>query len=114
VKETNGRLDIGYHYVAVDAYDNPYDSDGDGIPDYIEDANGNGVYDALVDPSDFTQSDTDFDGLNDFQELLHGTNQKNPDTDNDGRTDGQEVNEDGTDPLNASDVRLLLWLSPTN
>jgi hypothetical protein len=46
VKETNGKLDIGYHYVAVDAYDNPYDADGDGIPDYLEDANGNGIVDS--------------------------------------------------------------------
>jgi hypothetical protein len=27
----------------LDAYGNPLDSDGDGIPDYIEDSNGNGT-----------------------------------------------------------------------
>ena len=44
VKETNSVVDIGYHYVAVDAYSGVLlDSDGDGIPDYLEDANGNGV-----------------------------------------------------------------------
>ena len=46
VKETNSLVDIGYHYVAVDAYGNPIDTDGDGIPDYLEDSNGNGIYDA--------------------------------------------------------------------
>jgi hypothetical protein len=38
-------VDIGYHYVAVDASGNPLDSNDDGIPDYIEDPNGNGVTD---------------------------------------------------------------------
>jgi hypothetical protein len=35
-------VDIGYHYVATDQYGNPLDSNGDGIPDYLEDAAGNG------------------------------------------------------------------------
>jgi hypothetical protein len=39
-------VDIGYHYVATDASGNPLDSNGDGIPDYLEDANGNGIYDS--------------------------------------------------------------------
>jgi hypothetical protein len=38
-------VDIGYHYVATDQYGNPLDSNGDGIPDYLEDANGNGLVD---------------------------------------------------------------------
>jgi hypothetical protein len=45
VKETNSVVDIGYHYVAVDTNGNPIDSNGDGIPDYLEDANGNGLVD---------------------------------------------------------------------
>ena len=45
VPETNSIVTIGYHYVATDANGNPLDTNGDGIPDYIEDANGNGVYD---------------------------------------------------------------------
>jgi hypothetical protein len=36
-------VDIGYHYVATDTNGIPLDSNGDGIPDYIEDANGNGL-----------------------------------------------------------------------
>jgi hypothetical protein len=46
VKETNSVVDIGYHYVAVDTNGNPIDTDGNSIPDYYEDANGNGVYDS--------------------------------------------------------------------
>lgn len=46
VPETNSVVDIGYHYVATDSYGNPLDTNGDGIPDYIEDANGNGLVDS--------------------------------------------------------------------
>jgi hypothetical protein len=46
VKEANSTVDIGYHYVATDANGNPLDTDGDGIPDYLEDTNGNGLFDA--------------------------------------------------------------------
>jgi hypothetical protein len=42
VKETNSIVDMGYHYVAADINGNPLDTDGDGILDYIEDANGDG------------------------------------------------------------------------
>jgi hypothetical protein len=40
-----GTVDIGYHYVAVDGSNVPVDSNGDGIPDYLEDPNGNGIND---------------------------------------------------------------------
>jgi len=43
--EGSSIVDIGYHYVAVDTNGIPLDSNGDGIPDYLQDANGNGVYD---------------------------------------------------------------------
>jgi len=46
LQETNSIVDIGYHYVAVDGSGNPFDSDGDGVPDYLEDANGNGRVDS--------------------------------------------------------------------
>jgi len=45
VAEGFSTVDIGYHYVATDASGNPLDSNSDGIPDYIEDANGNGLID---------------------------------------------------------------------
>ena len=43
IKETNSIVDIGYHYVATDSNGNPMDSNGDGIPDYVEDATGRGI-----------------------------------------------------------------------
>ena len=38
-------VDIGFHYVATDTAGNPLDTDMDGIPDYVEDRNGNGSHD---------------------------------------------------------------------
>ena len=43
IKETNSLVDVSYHYVATDANGNPIDTNGDGIPDYLSDVNGNGV-----------------------------------------------------------------------
>ncbi|MBI3756408.1 MAG: hypothetical protein HY267_00375, partial [Deltaproteobacteria bacterium] len=47
VRETTTRLDIGFHSVATASATSavPLDTDGDGIPDYMEDANGNGTVD---------------------------------------------------------------------
>jgi hypothetical protein len=49
-KETPGQTaDIGLHYVAASNSPGgwvPMDTDSDGIPDYVEDANGNGVVDS--------------------------------------------------------------------
>ncbi len=42
--------------------------------------------------------DTDKDGLRDWEELLWGTDPKNPDSDGDGTPDGEEV-KNGRDPL---------------
>ena len=39
-------VSIGLHYVGVDANGNPLDTNGDGIPDYLQDANGNGKIDS--------------------------------------------------------------------
>jgi len=40
-----GTVDIGYHYPSIDS-SGAVDSDGDWIPDYFEDLNGNGVADS--------------------------------------------------------------------
>jgi hypothetical protein len=44
--EGDSIVDMGYHYVAADQNGNPLDTNGDGTPDYLEDSNGNGIFDA--------------------------------------------------------------------
>jgi hypothetical protein len=61
VKETNSIVDIGYHHVALDASGIAVDSDGDGLADYLEDANGNGIYDS-GDPFDWRTPDANGSG----------------------------------------------------
>jgi hypothetical protein len=46
MKETNSVVDIGYHYVALGTNGLPMSTGGDGIGDYLVDANGNGTNDA--------------------------------------------------------------------
>jgi hypothetical protein len=79
VKETNSIVDIGFHYVAVDGSGNPIDTDGDGLADYFEDSNGDGVYNT-GDISNFNNSDTDGDGVSDYLEWLQGRNPRIPNT----------------------------------
>lgn len=43
VKEGSSVVDIGYHYIALNTEGKPNDQDGDGVPDYLEDANGDGT-----------------------------------------------------------------------
>ena len=69
------------------------DSDGDGLSDAYENANG-------LDPLD---DDTDDDGLTDGYEVTHGLDPASPDSDNDGLQDGTELGltqpqGDDTDP----------------
>jgi hypothetical protein len=45
-KEGTSQVDIGYHYIAVDGFGNPMDTDGDGAPDFSEDRDGDGTADA--------------------------------------------------------------------
>ncbi len=69
------------------------DSDGDGLPDDYEVANGfnpNNPVDALV--------DHDGDGLTTLEEFQAGLDPRDPDTDEDGLLDGEEGGF-GTDPL---------------
>jgi hypothetical protein len=72
VKETNTTVDIGFHYAATDANGTPLDYDGDGVPDYWEDINGNGTWELTE--LDWKDSDTDNDGVPDGEEILQGRN----------------------------------------
>jgi hypothetical protein len=82
----------------------PVDSDDDGLPDTIEDNNGNGVVD--VGETDPLNPDSDSDGALDGVEDTNGngyvdaseTDPLNPDSDGDGLTDGYEINIGETDP----------------
>jgi hypothetical protein len=62
--------------VALNASGQPVDADGEGLPDYAEDRNGNGWLDGgetkLADP------DTDYDGRSDAQERAEATDPLNP------------------------------------
>jgi hypothetical protein len=100
IKETNSVVDIGYHYVAVTEAGTPVDTDGDGLPDYFEDTNGNGAYDSSEDLGNFTSEDTDGDGLPDGWEWLHFGSfapDDQSDYDGDGTSDLAEYLT-GTDP----------------
>lgn len=70
------------------------DSDGDGLPDDFELANG-------LDPNNplDTVDDQDRDGLTAQEEFQAGLDPFDPDTDGDGLVDGREVNTTGTNPL---------------
>jgi hypothetical protein len=46
IKETNSIVDIGWHRPATDGSGQARDSDNDGTPDYLEDANNNGLVDS--------------------------------------------------------------------
>ena len=83
--EAQSTVDIGPHYMALDSTGTPVDTDGDGLPDYVEDANGNGAQD--TNETSMVSADTDGDGLPDYEEVvLIGVTWSNPllsDTDGD-------------------------------
>ena len=93
-KETNSQVDIGFHYAA------PGDADNDGLGDFIEDANGNGLADAGE--CNWSDDDSDNDGLGDGEETWrYGTDPLLQDTDADGSSDSAEVL-NGSNPLDSS------------
>jgi hypothetical protein len=64
------------------------DTDGDGLPDGYEDANGNCRTDGLE--TQATRADTDSDGVSDGDEVRNGLDPLSRDTDTDGIDDGIE------------------------
>jgi hypothetical protein len=81
------------------------DSDGDGMPDDWEIANGLNPHDpsdALLDP--------DGDGLSNLEEYRHGTDPHKFDTDGDGISDGLEIRT-GSDPLDPNSYNLAKALA---
>jgi len=88
-----------------------FDSDGDGLPDWVEDLLGTDPYnpdtdgDGLPDgddsdPKGIGAVDTDGDGLSDDDEVSLGSDPNDPDSDHDGVNDLDEFKA-GTDPLDA-------------
>ena len=63
------------------------DTDGDGVPDDVEQRNG----------TDPRNADSDGDGVSDGDEAKHGSDPANPDTDGDGVLDDEEIAR-GTNP----------------
>jgi MYXO-CTERM domain-containing protein len=87
------------------------DTDGDGLLDGVEDADGNGASPVAIGgtgstgdgESDPNVADTDGDGWNDGAEVFAGSDPRDTDTDDGGVDDGQEMFVDGTNPLDPSD-----------
>jgi hypothetical protein len=53
VIEGTNTVTIGCHYVAADSAGVPLDGDGDALENYVEDLNGNGVYDPALGETDW-------------------------------------------------------------
>ena len=85
----------GFIYLANPPTGDPreVDSDGDGLPDVWELANG--ANPVLVDAGE----DGDEDGLSNLQEFDAGTYPRNSDSDEDGLSDGEEILGYSTNPL---------------
>jgi hypothetical protein len=68
VAETNSQVDIGWHQVALDANNQPLDGDGDLLPSYYEDRNGNGS----VEPDESDPANVATYGIPDYLLFIQG------------------------------------------
>jgi len=68
------QVDIGVHYVAANASKQPLDTDEEGLADYFEDKNGNGLVDSGETLFGVGGADTDSDGITDFEEFIFALN----------------------------------------
>ena len=55
-------VDIGFHYLALNGGNQPVDTDSEGIPDYLEDKNGNGSFDSASGETDWQTSNSSVSG----------------------------------------------------
>jgi hypothetical protein len=76
--ETNSIVDCGLHFVVVGTNGLPVSTGGSGIPDYLADSNGNGIYDAATDLSNWQTNNTSgsSDGVSDYIKWIQGRNIK--------------------------------------
>ncbi|MBM3883507.1 MAG: hypothetical protein FJ387_28020 [Verrucomicrobia bacterium] len=95
------KVNIGLHYVAV-LGGLPIDTDADGIPDYLEDSNGDGYTDAGVETSTSDQ-DTDDDGVIDCSDPIYAA----VDLDTDG-LNGLAESILGTNPIHRDAILQLI------
>ena len=112
VKEGSSTVDIGFHYVAANNSSGiPNDQDGDGLADYYEDYNGNGICDGKE--TDYTKIDSDGDNSNDYQEYVEGTDPLNASSFSQGRTlfvsfdDSNLMGENGQLPKAKNNLSIL-------
>ncbi len=102
--QRGGDVNHSYDRIALEPAESEFtDADGDGIPDFFEQANG-----LDKDNPDDASQDADNDGSSNLAEFEAKTDPQNPDTDGDDLSDGAETNtgiwvsssDTGTDPLN--------------